>query len=270
MEKRWKDKVLDNLPEGPVVARVYEGADCRAAPPIVLYLHGGAFADIKGDGEHPVARALADAGSIVVAPDYRKASEPAFPNALERAFSVLRYLNGKRKLFGAARSPLFVAGEEAGGNVAAAAALKARDAIPGDLDGQILLSPLLDPSMGTASFRDAEQIGMRQRWSEGWNTYLGFGGGVCHPYAAPCYCSRLAGLAPALVMTAADDPLRDEAVGYCSRLEKAGVFVRRHVLPIGTGWPLMYGGCCDGDTRWLEEIRDQFALFLQTLKARTV
>ncbi len=94
--------------------------------------------------------------------------------------------------------------------------------------------------MGTSSIRKADGIGMRQRWTEGWSHYLS--GGGCHPYAASCLCSRIAGVAPALVLTAEDDPLRDETLGYADRLKQAGVAVRRNVLPAGTGWPSLYGG----------------------------
>jgi acetyl esterase/lipase len=138
--------------------------------------------------------------------------------------------------------------------------------MPGKLDGQILISPLLDPFMGTKSFRKAEEAGMRERWTEGWNHYLGFLGGVCHPYAAPCYCSRLAGVAPALVLTAEDDPLRDEGIGYGDRLKSAGVSVLQQVFPAGTGWPTIYGGRSDDTPRWPEKIRQSFSGFVQDIR----
>lgn len=112
---------------------------------------------------------------------------------------------------------------------------------------------------------------MRQRWADGWSHYLS--GGVCHPYAAPCLCSRLAGVAPALVMSAEDDPLRDEALGYADCLRAAGVKVRQHVLPAGAGWPEIYGGS-EGETPgwssnrpspWQEEVGRQFSGFVQDI-----
>jgi acetyl esterase/lipase len=102
--------------------------------------------------------------------------------------------------------------------------------------------------MGTSSIRKADAIGMRRRWSEGWSHYLS--GGGCHPYAAPCLCSRISGVAPALIFTAEDDPLaRRNNWLRRARLKTAGVGVRQHVLPAGTGWPSIYGGKSDGALR---------------------
>ena len=143
---------------------------------------------------------------------------------------------------------MIIGGEESGGNIAAAVAFKARDHFANQLDGQVLISPLLDPFMGTASFRKADAIGMRQRWAEGWSHYLS--GGVCHPYAAPCTCSRLSDIAPALVLSAEDDPLLDETKKYAERLKSAGVKVHQHVLPAGTGWASIYGGTSGDAPIW--------------------
>jgi acetyl esterase/lipase len=267
MSAPWKDIVLENVPTGAVAARVYNGEGLKKAAPIVLYLHGGAFLDMERSVERPVAASLADAGAIVVAADYTSGNRNAFPQVLECAYGILAYLSNKRNLLGGAKkSLLFVAGEESGGNVAAGVALKARDQIPGSLDGQVLISPLLDPFMGSQSFLRAEESGMRERWTEGWNRYLGFLGGVCHPYAAPRYCSRLSGLAPALVLTAEDDPLRDEGMEYGRRLEAAGVPVRQQVLPAGTGWPTIYGGRSEDKPAWRRDVCCCFKGFVEEVQ----
>lgn len=268
MTAHWKDVVLDGIAEGPVTVKVCHGDVDKKTAPLVLYLHGGAFLDRGEDGELPVARCLADAGAIVVTPDGSAPDRSAFPKALEEAFAVLSYLSRKRTLLGAKKSLLFVAGEEAGGNLAAGVALKARDQMPGMLDGQILISPLLDPFMGTKSFRKAEESGMRERWTEGWNRYLGFLGGVCHPYAAPRFCSRLGGVAPALVLTAVDDPLLDESVGYADRLRQAGVPVDQRILPAGLGWPAIYGGHSGDMPRWQEKVSKAFGIFVEEMRVR--
>lgn len=267
MTPQWKDMMLDKVAAGPVSARVYQGADYGKGPPLVLYLHGGAFLDKRTDAEHPVAASLAKAGAIVVAADYSSLSGNVFPKALEVSFSIFTYLANKQRTgLGDRKSLLFVAGEEAGGNVAAGVALKARDQLPDALDGQILISPLLDPFMGTSSIRRAESIGMRQRWTEGWSHYLS--GGGCHPYAAPCLCSRLADVAPALLFTSEDDPLHDETLGYAARLKKAGVGVRQHVLPAGTGWPSIYGGKTDGISNWQDKVSRHFGEFIQEVSSQ--
>lgn len=263
----WKDVVLEGVADGPVNARVCHGDVDKKTAPLVLYMHGGSFLGGNGEDGRPVAQCLADAGAIVVTTDCGDAAGSSFPKGLERGFAVLDYLSRKRTLLGAKKSLLFVAGEEAGGNVAAGLALKARDHMPGMLDGQILISPLLDPFMGTRSFRKAEAIGMRERWVEGWNRYLGFLGGVCHPYAAPRYCSRLSGVAPTLIISAEDDPLRDEGLEYGARLSQAGVTVRQEVLPGQTGWPTIYGGRSDDSPCWQEKVGEIFRSFVEEVRA---
>lgn len=257
-----KDMTLDKVAIGPVSARVYQGAEFGKGPPIVLFFGGGSFVD-AGMQDGIVPECLASIGAIVVVPDYIGPLGGTFPKPLEVGFSIFSYLAKKRAGLGDRKSLLLVGGEEAGGNVAAAVALKARDHFAKELDGQVLLSPLVDPFMGSPSMREADRIGMRERWAEGWSHYLS--AGVCHPYAAPCLCSRMTGLAPTLLLTATDDPLRDEALGYAERLEQAGNKVRQHVLPAGTGWPLIYGGKTDHAPTWQASVRTQFASFVRDI-----
>ena len=112
---------------------------------------------------------------------------------------------------------VYVAGEEAGGNLAAAAALMSRDRLEPELAGQILLSPMLDPCLGTESQRDAEVGRAGCKWADGWRRYLCRAGNADHPYAAPGSSMRLAGLPPTLLVTAQDDPMRDETQSYARR-----------------------------------------------------
>lgn len=189
-------------------------------------------------------------------------SRNMFPGTLERAFEALKHLFAKRKCFANLRSPVLVAGDEAGGNVAASLALKARDAMPGELAGQVLLSPMVDPRMVTMSFRKADEIGLQQRWSDGWNHYLAQASDGQHPYAAPCLCSRLMGAAPALVVTSDDDPLRDETLDYAARLQSAGVSVRTKVLPEHLGWTGLYDGRAG---EWNSQFSTEFSQFLNEL-----
>ncbi|MBB4008512.1 alpha/beta hydrolase fold domain-containing protein [Allorhizobium taibaishanense] len=265
MSVQVKDMVLDKLAVGPVPARVYQGAEYAKGPPVVLLFHGGAFAQ-TGLIDSQVADCLAGTGAIVVVPDYNAPLGPVFPSPLEVGFAIFSYLSRKRAGLGDRKSLLLVAGEEAGGNIAAGIALKARDYHANELDGQVLLSPLLDPFMGTGSIREAEGIGMERRWSEGWSQYLS--GGKCHPYAAPRLCSRLAGVAPALVVSAQDDPLRDEGLGFAQSLQEAGVHVCRHVLPPGLGWSSIYGGDPGAPPTWQQELALQFAAFVKHIGSR--
>lgn len=260
-----KDMTLDKVAIGPVSARVYQGADYAKGPPVVLYFHGGAFLE-SGPRDCPLAACLAETGAIVVVPDYNAPFGGVFPQPLEVGFSIFSYLAKKRAGLGDRRSQLLIGGEESGGSVAAGVALKARDHFAEELDGQVLFSPLLDPFMGTASFQMADGLGMRQRWSEGWNHYLS--AGVCHPYAAPRLCSRLADMAPALVVSAKDDPLVDEALSYANCLEQAGVMVRSHVLAAGTGWPSIYGGITDQAPTYQDSVCRYFSDFIRDIRVQ--
>ncbi|PYE88475.1 alpha/beta hydrolase fold domain-containing protein [Phyllobacterium leguminum] len=260
MGANWTEQMLDSS-AGPVPVRIYRGEDLAKTPPLVLHLHGGAFLDGSAKCGELVASLLADAGAVVVAADYSMAAKEPFPAALQFAYGLLGCLCKERGDFAAKKSSLFVAGEEAGGNLAAGLALKARDVHLGALQGQILLSPMLDPSVATGSFRKAQAGEMNCRWADGWNHYLGFG--ACHPYAAPGYSMRLAGVAPALVLTAQDDPMRDESLNYARRLREAGVMVQDHVLTGKTGWPGAYSDCSGAKPAWGETVCGFFKEFFQ-------
>ncbi|RWX78407.1 alpha/beta hydrolase [Neorhizobium lilium] len=269
MSAQWENVEFGRSAKPPVPMRIYEGTKRCKVPALVLYLRGGAFLEEeRQSSERCVAKALADTGAVVLEADYSSVSSNVFPKAMECAFQALDCLSSRRKQFGSSKSLLIVAGDEAGGNVAAGVALKARDRMPGELDGQVLLSPMIDPMMTSESFRKADEIGMRQRWSDGWSHYLGSFFDSQHPYAAPCLCSRLSGVAPALVVTSEDDPLRDEGVNYAKRLSGAGVQVRQKVFPSGQGWTGIYRskGGQDGGP-WLSGLCDEFNGFVRDLSA---
>lgn len=264
----WQDIEVDSAAKRSLPFRVYQPEEQSKTPPLVLYFAGGAFQATDHKAERPIARAFADSGAVVVEADYSTPSLNAFPEVLEYAFGALNCMNSKRSRWGARRSLLIVAGEEAGGNVAAAVALKARDQLPGQLDGQILLSPLIDPLMATVSIREAEGTGMQERWVAGWNHYLRTASGLCHPYAAPGLCSRLSGLAPAMIVTAENDPLRDEVAGYAAKLSAAGVEVDKHVLPASCGWTGIYDGEQAGSSQCTHALRSRFEAFIEKLNTR--
>jgi len=256
---------LEQLAGGCVSAQIYQGAEPVRCPPVLLYFHGGAFMR-TGLEECPLARCFAATGAIVVVPDYNAPFGGVFPKPMEVGFSIFSALAKKCAGFGERKSLLIVGGEESGANIAAAVALKARDNFAGELDGQVLASPLLDPFMGSPSFRNSDDIGMRQRWENGWAHYLS--GGICHPYAAPSICSRLRDVAPALVLASDDDPLLDEAKDYARHLTDAGVPVHQHILPAGTGWPSIYGGDTGQASSWQDPVGSHFLSFTRELDTR--
>ena len=147
------------------------------------------------------------------------------------------------------------------GDLAAALALMARDQRAPLLAGQILLSPMLDPCLATCSVREAKAGPAGCQWADGWHQYLGSAVKAAHPYASPIGSSRLARLAPALLVTSEDDLLRDETLNYARRLQESGVSVRAHLLSAPTGWPcaLHYGA--DQGAPWRDSLRERFAEF---------
>jgi len=250
---------------GPVPVRIYRGAGIAKVPPVVMHLHGGTFIGGSLACGHRVASLIASAGAVVVAADYSGTTDQPFPAPLQYSFEALRAILRCCPQLAGKKSPLFVAGEEAGGNLAAGIALMARDQGLAGLKGQILLSPMLDPCMATRSFRCADAAS--RRLAAGWSHYLGSDPRACHPYAAPAYCSRLGGVAPALVITAEDDPMRDESLAYARRLRAAGVCVFEHVLAEPTGWPGTYVKETGGEPAWGETIRGHFAAFFDAARA---
>ena len=154
-----------------------------------------------------------------------------------------------------------MAGEEAGGNLAAALALMARDQHAPALAGQILLSPMLDACMATASLRGAQAGPVGCAWADGWHDYLSRLDEAAHPYAAPGASVRLASLPPTLLLTAQDDPFRDESLAYAQRLRSAGCTVHSRVLPGPTGWPCSYLQPASHGAAWAPDVQQQFRTF---------
>lgn len=215
--------------------------------PLVLHLHGGAFTAGSQETATPLAELIAGAGAIVATLDYPLAPQHPFPQAIEAAHAAALWLAKHRARIAGAQAPLYVSGDEAGGNLAAGTALMARDAQRPELAGQILFSPMLDSCLGTYSFRNAEAGPVGCRWADGWHAYLGSPEKAAHPYAAPVNAVRLTGLAPALIVTAEDDLLRDESINYAHRLKAAGVDTTIRVVGGPSRWPDAFAeGPCDG------------------------
>lgn len=220
--------------------RLYAPAEVPDAPGLVLHLHGGHFnSGSLAEGE-AVATALAEAGAVVFSLSYPLAPVHRFPEALDSIYVALDALARGRAKWTARKAPVYVAGEEAGGNLAAALAMMARDRGGPALAGQILLSPMLDSCLGTASLRAAQAGPVGCRWADGWADYLGAPERAAHPYATPLNAARLAGLPPALLISAQDDPMRDEVAQYATLLTKAGVAVNHIVEHAPTHWPQAY------------------------------
>lgn len=229
--------------------------------PLVLHFHAGAFVSGDLDSGSCIARLIADTGAVVISVDYPLAPARPFPQAVEAGYAALTWAYRHRARLAGDGAPLFVAGEEAGGNLAAAVALKVRDSQHPPLAGQVLLSPMLDPCLATASLRKAEAGHSGCKWADGWHSYLPNPCDASHPYAAPGPAMRLAGLPPALLISALDDPLRDETHAYARRLRQAGVCVQEAVLALATGWPDTYLRPGSYDTSWAALVRQHLQSF---------
>jgi acetyl esterase len=246
-----------------IPARVYRGSNTPRTAPLVLHLHGGSFVGGSLEDGRTVSTILADAGAIVVSAGYPLAPQCQFPKPLMASYCALQALYGSRAKWASKKSGIYVAGEEAGGNLAASLALMARDQGMPPLSGQILLSPMLDPCLATLSLREAEAGDSECRWAYGWRQYLGSAEKACHPYAAPLGSSRLSNLAPVLLVTAEDDPLRDETKSYAKRLRASGVRAECHELSAPTGWPAALTVPNGNGGPWTEELREHFVGFFK-------
>ncbi|MFG1301655.1 alpha/beta hydrolase [Xanthobacter sp. V3C-3] len=253
---------------GSLPARVYGARPAKGTAPLVLHLHGGAFTGGTLECGACMATLLAQAGAVVVSLDYPLACTNPFPYALTAAMGALAALHRRRTELAGRGAPLYVAGEEAGGNIAAGLAMMARDQQSVPLAGQILISPMLDPCLATNSLREAEAGSCGCKWADGWQRYLGSPDKAAHPYAAPLQSSRLQGLAPALVVSAEDCPLRDESVRYAEALAHAGVPAELHLIDGPTGWPDSVARPPAPRTGWADGLRAVFARFFETTRPR--
>ncbi len=246
----------------PLELRVLGQKVRGSALPLVLHFHGGAFISGDLDSGACLADLLASAGAVVASLAYPLAPTHRFPQAVEAGYTALEWLYKQRTRLAGTGAPLFLAGEEAGGNLAAAVALMVRDRAHPPLAGQILVSPMLDPCNATASLRETLGEATGCKWVDGWQQYLRGPMDAEHPYAVPGRAQRLAGLPPALILTGGDDPMRDEALAYAERLRAAGIAVTSRMLPPTTGWPDSLAGSptecpCAG------EVREHLRVFFQ-------
>lgn len=237
------DIVIPAPGRSDVAARVYKEARLTSLPmratrlmPAVLHFHGGTFACGTLDDGRTVARLLAQAGAVVVSIAYPLATEQPFPAAVDIGYEALQWLYRKRLRVAGRGARLYVAGEEAGGNLAAALSLIARDRACPPLSGQILLSPMLDPCSGTPSLREADVGACGCPWAGGWQSYLRSPNDTTHPYAVPAASLRLARLPPTLIIVGHVDAMRDEGLKFAARLKGAGVAVETLEL-MNRAWP---------------------------------
>jgi acetyl esterase/lipase len=199
-------------------------------PGVLLFIHGGVW--IVGNFENH-QRLLRDlvvgSGQIGVFVEYTSLPEARFPTQLDQSYAVLKWVAAHAEEFGADGSRIAVAGNSVGGNMSAALALMAKDRHGPKISYQVLMIPATDASVDTASYREfgTGRFLARAFMKYGWDLYAPDGKTRDNPYVSPLRASvqELSGLPPALVITAENDPLRDEGEAYARKLKEAGVSV---------------------------------------------
>jgi acetyl esterase len=209
---------------GPIPIRIYTPAGDGPFP-VLVYFHGGGWVLGSIETHDPICRALTRlVGCIVVSVDYRLAPEYPFPIPLEDCYAAVCWVARCSANINGDAQRLAVAGDSAGGNLAAAVALTARDRGTPPLAYQVLLYPVMDYAFDTDSYREYGDGYFLTKdmmvWF--WQHYLRDQADGFYPQAAPLRAQNLYGLPSTLLLTAEFDPLRDEGEAYAERLQAAG------------------------------------------------
>jgi acetyl esterase/lipase len=225
-------------PGGDMCARIYRpGTD--AAGPVLVYFHGGGLVMGSIHSFEPLARELAAAAdATVVAVDYRLAPEALPPAQFDDAYAATEWVWRNAGDLHVDGDRLAVVGDSAGGSLAAAVALAARDRGGPPICAQVLMYPGLDRDMTVASIAALTDAPLLARDDIDYMHALADGdaGPPSSPYLVPAYAADLSGLPPAIVVTAGCDPIRDWGERYAGRLRDAGV------QTTSTRYPGMYHG----------------------------
>ena len=216
-------------PAGPLRVRHYR-PQVQVAAPLLVFFHGGAFVVGDIDSHDELCRLICrDAAVHVVSVNYRLAPEHKAPAAIDDCVAAYRWALEHAAALGADPARIGVGGDSAGGNLAALVALRCREEGVPQPVLQILLYPVLDLAAQTKSRKlFSEGFFLSRRDSEYFVTELYLGGSglaADDPRVSPCKAADLSGLAPALILTAGFDPLRDEGNEYAAALRSAGVAV---------------------------------------------
>lgn len=211
---------------GPLLLRIYEPSAATGPRPLVLYMHGGGW--VTGGLEsvnHACAHLAAAAGAAVVSVDYRLAPESPYPAALDDSYDALCWVSDHAAEIHADAARIAVMGDSAGGNLAAALCLLARRRGGPSIAHQVLIYPGLDLTLTSQSMSlKGSDVG-RETLEAVVRYYLG-GADPRDPLVSPLFEPDLAGLPPALIITADFDVVRDDGRRYARRLAEAGVPVR--------------------------------------------
>lgn len=221
-------EVRDDTVEGPggdIPVRLYRPDAGDTSLPILVYAHGGGFVFCDLDSHDALCRDMANRlPAVVISVAYRLAPEHRWPAAADDVYTVTRWAARNASGFGGDPNRLTVGGDSAGGNLAAVAALMARDRGDPALAAQLLIYPVIAADFHTESYRlfgrGFYNPKAALQWY--WEQYAPSVSDRTHPYATPLNAD-LRGLAPTVMVVAGHDPLRDEGLAFGAALEAAGV-----------------------------------------------
>ena len=226
-------------PEGApeVEVAIYKPRPCDASLPCIFHIHGGGYVTGSTAALEPIHRSLSvKANCCIVSVDYRLAPETRFPGAIEDCYAALSWLFKRAGELGVDSARIGVMGESAGGGLAAALALLARDRREHSLTFQHLIYPMLDDR--TCVAKSPHPFAGEFLWTAhnnafGWSALLGAAPGSANvsPYAAAARADDLSGLPPTFISTGALDLFLEEDIEYARRLMRQGVPVELHVYP---------------------------------------
>lgn len=226
VHEEWID--IPSGPTGQVRTRIVRPVGATGTLPVIIYLHGAGWVFGNSHTHDRLVRELAvGARAAVVFPEYDLSPEARYPVAIEQNYAVARWVaeNGSAKGLDASR--IAVAGDSVGGNMAAALTLMAKERGGVRLVQQVLFYPVTDAAFDTGSYHQfAEGYFLRRdgmQWF--WNQYTAEEADRAQITASPLRATteQLAGLPPALIITAEADVLRDEGEAYAAKLREAGV-----------------------------------------------
>ncbi|OBI49340.1 esterase [Mycobacterium kyorinense] len=216
--------VHDQTIPGDVTVRIYRPAT-ESPLPILVYAHGGGFVFCDLDSHDGLCRSFTNRiPAVVISVAYRLAPEHPWPAAAEDVYAVAQWAARNADALGGDASRIVVGGDSAGGNLAAAAALMARDRGGPSLAGQLLIYPMVNADFDTESYRlfGEGYYNPRVALQWYWDQYVPSAADREHPYASPLKAD-LRGLPPTVVVAAGHDPLRDEGSAFVAALKTANV-----------------------------------------------
>jgi triacylglycerol lipase len=224
-----------------VSVRCYRPKDAAGPLPCIFHIHGGGYiGGSAADMEASHVELSLALGCAIVSVEYRLAPEAPYPAAVEDCYAALAWLFANPAIPGVDTTRVGVMGESAGGGLAAALALLARDRGEYPFVFQHLIYPMLDDRTSAEGASDPHPYAGEYIWTHGanrfgWRSLLGAepGGADVSPYAAPARATDLAGLPRTFILTGALDLFLEEDMDYARRLTRAGVPVELHVYPGG-------------------------------------